>query len=428
VVCRGWAVVLAGVAGSPQPPLLLLTVLPWLLLSSPLSIQRPSSPTVAEARRQSWRSWMSNHNQAAAGPAWLQWLWTLLFCAGLAVPFTVLGFLAFAKDQTAWRNWSGWVLWYGKNLIVCLTVGVVIHLLFDLTRKLFASPARVKLWRPWQRLLYFSAVPMLGVALGWPLGVSLSGTDVWSWFANPNGANIILGTVLMSLVLTFVIYQFFSIKTRQMDAERRASEAQLRLLQAQIEPHFLFNTLANVSALMEHDTAKAKLMLETFTDYLRSSLGSLRHEQATLGSELELARAYLGVLKTRMEDRLQFSIQSDNALVGARLPALLLQPLVENAIHHGLEPKVEGGHVQVNARREGDELVLEVADDGLGVSATNGAAPRGRKGAGLALSNLRERLQTQYGSQATLSLTPSHPGTLATLRVPFETQAHQSAL
>ncbi len=374
----------------------------------------------------SWRSWMSNNNQAPSGPGWLQWLWTLLFCLGLAVPFTVLGFLAFAKDATAWRNLSGWVYWYGKNLIVCLTVGVVIHLLFDLTRKLFASPARVKVWQPWQRAVYFSAVPMLGVALGWPLGVSLSGTNVWSWFASPNGANIILGTTLMSLVLTFVIYQFFSIKTRQMDAERRASEAQLRLLQAQIEPHFLFDTLANVSALMEHDMPKAKQMLESFTDYLRSSLGSLRNGQATLGSELELARNYLELLKTRMEDRLQFTIESDTTLAGARLPALLLQPLVENAIHHGLEPKVEGGQVQVHARREADVLVLEVADNGLGVS-PHGHSTRRRKGAGMALTNLRERLQTQYGTRATLLLTPRHPGTLVTLRVPFEIEPSAGA-
>jgi hypothetical protein len=378
----------------------------------------------------SWRAWISHDLQGAAGPWWLQWWWTLLFCVGLAVPFTVLGFLAFARDESAWRNLPGWIYWYGKNLIVCLTVGVAVHLLFDLSRSLFASPARVKAWAPWQRALYFSAVPMLGVALGWPLGVALSGSNVWSWFASPNGANIILGTVLMSLVLTFVIYQFFSIKTRQMDAERRATQTQLRLLQAQIEPHFLFNTLANVSALMDHDTAKAKLMLESFTDYLRSSLGSLRQEQATLGSELALARTYLDVLKTRMEDRLHFSIHSDDALAGARLPALLLQPLVENAIHHGLEPKVDGGHVRVNARREGDVLVLEVADDGLGVSpphGNNSPVARRRKGAGLALSNLRERLQAQYGAAASLNLTPGHPGTLATLRVPFETQAKQGA-
>jgi two-component sensor histidine kinase len=369
----------------------------------------------------SWRAWISNDNRAPAGPWWLQWLWTLLFCAGLAVPFTVLGFLAFAGGESAWRNLPGWAYWYGKNFVVCLTVGVVVHLLFDLTRWLFASPTRIKAWRPWQRAVYFSAVPMLGVALGWPLGVTLSGNNVWSWFASPNGANIILGTVLMSLVLTFVIYQFFAIKTRQLDAERRASEAQLRLLQAQIEPHFLFNTLANVSALMDDDAPKAKLMLESFTDYLRSSLGSLRHGQATLGSELELARNYLALLKTRMEDRLQFTIESDASLAGARLPALLLQPLVENAIHHGLEPKVEGGHVKVCARRERDVLVLEVADNGLGVTAS-APTPRRRKGAGMALSNLRERLQTQYGARATLSLTPSHPGTLATLRVPFELQ------
>lgn len=384
-------------------------LVPWVL---------PTLPRMdinAALLKQSWQSWVSQDNRPRAGPAWLQWLWTLLFCAGLAVPFTVLGFLAFASGEGAWRNLSGWLQWYGKNLLVCISIGVVIHLLFDITRALFASPARVAAWRPWQRTAYYSGLPLLGVALGWPLGVRLAGQDVVVWISSRNGNSVVLGSVLMSLILTFLFHQYFATKTRQLEAERRASEAQLRLLQAQIEPHFLFNTLANVLSLIDHDAPKAKQMLSSFTDYLRSSLSSLRHQQATLGSEMELAQAYLELLQTRMEDRLTFCFDVPAELRAATLPALLLQPLIENAVHHGLEPKLEGGQVRVTARRDADVLVLEVADNGMGL----GASPR-KRGAGMALANLRERLSARYGHQASVHLQATEPGTLVTLKLPFE--------
>ena len=117
-----------------------------------------------------------------------------------------------------------------------------------------------------------------------------------------------------------------------------------------------------------------------------------------------------------MEDRLEFSIDTEPASRAARLPPLLRQPLVENAIHHGLEPKVEGGHVRVRASVQGATLVIEVADDGLGLH----AAPRRKTGAGLALNNLRERLLAQYDAEASLTLTEAQPGTVATLRLPHE--------
>jgi signal transduction histidine kinase len=364
----------------------------------------------------SWRTWISSETSPRVGPVWLQWVWTLLFCAALAVAFTVLGFLAFARGEGAWRNLSGWAYWYGRNFVVCLTIGSVIHLLFDAGRHFIARPGRVQHWKPWQRTLYFSGIPMLGLAMGWPLGVRLAGSDVTVWIGSREGNNVIVGSLLMSMMITFLIHHFFAAKSRQLQAEQRATEAQLRLLQGQMEPHFLFNTLANVISLIDHDAPRAKQMLETLTEYLRSTLTSLRHDQATLGAELELARTYLGLLKTRMEDRLQFSIASDPALRDARLPPLLLQPLVENAIHHGLEPKLEGGHVRLTARAEGGTLLLEVADDGQGLS----APPRRRAGAGMALANLRERLLAQYGSAASLTLTDTAPGTKATLRLPLE--------
>lgn len=365
----------------------------------------------------SWHSWISHDNRPRAGPWWMQWVWTLLFALALAVPFTVLGFISFASGEGAWRNWSGWLEWYGKNFIVCMTISVVVHLLFDITRLWPVTPARLASWQPWQRTLYFGGVPLCGLLLGWPLGVQLAGGQLWAWVHSSQGTNILVGSLLMGLMLTWLLHQFFWLKTRQLDAERRASEAQLRLLQAQIEPHFLFNTLANVISLIDHDAPKARQMLSSFTDYLRSSLSNPRHQEATLGSELDLATHYLDLLKQRMEDRLEFCIDVAAELRHARLPPLILQPLVENAIHHGLEPQVAGGQVRVTAWREQGELVVQVRDDGVGL----GASPR-RRGAGVALDNLRQRLHAQYGKRASLALEAMSPGTQATLRMPYESE------
>ena len=334
------------------------------------------------------------------------------------MPFTVLGFFAFARGDGAWRNLAGWAYWYGRNLIVCLSIGVTIHLLFDLGRLGFAAPDRVSRWPAWLRTLYFSGTPLLGVALGWPLGVWLAGADVTVWIGSREGNNIIVGTILMALMITFVLHHFFAAKTRQFEAEKRATEAQLRLLQAQIEPHFLFNTLANVQSLMDHDLPKARQMLASFTDYLRASLTTLRSDSSPLGNELALAQSYLSLLQGRMEERLRFKIDADDAAHSQLLPPLLLQPLVENAVVHGLEPSLDGGTVWVRARIGGRQLVLEVQDDGRGPSAP--ARRGGTAGAGLALVNIRQRLQARYGDAASLEVLPAHPGTLARITLPLQ--------
>lgn len=367
--------------------------------------------------RESWHSWVSSDLRTPAGPAWLQWVWTGLFCLALAAAFTLLGFLAFARGNDAWRHVSGWFYWYGRNLVVCLTIGIIIHLLYLAARHVPGLPARVARWAGWQRTLFFTSLPLLGLVVGWPLGVLLAGADVRVWTSSRDGTSIIVGSVGLSLLLTFLMHHYFASKTRQIEAERRASEAQLRLLQGQIEPHFLFNTLANVISLVEHDPPRARQMLETFTDYLRASLGALRHDNATLGTELDLAQAYLGLLKMRMEDRLQVHLDVDASLRDLRLPPLLLQPLIENAVHHGLEPALGGGTVSVSARVAGTALVLEVHDNGCGLH----AAPRraGPGGHGMALQNIRQRLLSRYGSMAGLHIENAHPGTRARITLPL---------
>jgi sensor histidine kinase YesM len=183
------------------------------------------------------------------------------------------------------------------------------------------------------------------------------------------------------------------------------AEARLRALQAQIEPHFLYNTLANVVSLIDSQPARARRMLERFIDYLRASLSASRAEHATLQGELDLAAAYLDVLGVRMEERLRWRFDRDPAASGLPLPPMLLQPLVENAIMHGIEPKLEGGEIVVRARVDDGMLCIEVADSGLGLRT---AAPR--PGGGVGLANLRERLRQLYGASAQLQLIENPAG------------------
>jgi sensor histidine kinase YesM len=196
-------------------------------------------------------------------------------------------------------------------------------------------------------------------------------------------------------------------------------------LQAQIEPHFLFNTLANVVSLMERDTATAKSMLESFVDYLRASLSGLSRDRHTLADEMRLVQAYLAIARLRMASRLAVTFDVPPSLLALRLPALTLQPLVENAIVHGLEPQIAGGHIAVSGRREGDRLVLTVRDDGRGLPTGSAAAipaagDAGQAGAGTAIANIRERLARAHPGGASLTLEAVQPhGVQAHLSLPI---------
>ncbi len=188
-------------------------------------------------------------------------------------------------------------------------------------------------------------------------------------------------------------------------AGRLVAEARLRALQAQIEPHFLYNTLANVVSLIDSQPAKARRMLERFIDYLRASLSASRAEHASLQGELDLAGAYLDVLGVRMEGRLRWRFDIDPRTSGLPIAPMLLQPLVENAIMHGIEPKLEGGEIVVRAHQDGGMLCLEVCDNGQGLRML---PPR--PGGGVGLSNLRERLRQLYGASAQLQLIENPAG------------------
>ena len=203
-------------------------------------------------------------------------------------------------------------------------------------------------------------------------------------------------------------------KLKVVSSEKQLMQAQMRMLQAQIEPHFLFNTLATIQSLIGRSPDKANLMMDNFIAYLRQSLSASRSQEGTVKQEFDLLRHYLELLKIRMGDRLQFELDVADDLCSAALAPMLLQPVVENAIKHGLEPKVEGGTVRVSAQRDGTHMVLEVQDDGLGFAVNADSA-----GEGIGLANLRERLAVLYDGAAALTVAEANPGTTIAIRVPL---------
>ncbi|HEY1043917.1 MAG TPA: histidine kinase [Telluria sp.] len=203
-------------------------------------------------------------------------------------------------------------------------------------------------------------------------------------------------------------------RARSEAAARQSVQAQLQLLQVQLEPHMLFNTLANLQGLIAIDPPRAQHMLDQLIQYLRATLGSSRSEQTTLAQEFALLDAYLGLMAVRMGERLTYALDLPQELRNTPLPPMLLQPLVENAIAHGLEPKVEGGRVRVSASQRDGIIVLTVADDGRGPD-----APSGKPGTNVGMANTRARLAAVYGERASLSLLPAEPaGAIATILIP----------
>jgi hypothetical protein len=196
--------------------------------------------------------------------------------------------------------------------------------------------------------------------------------------------------------------------------KRQLAEAQLKTMQAQVEPHFLFNTLASVDYLIETDPARASRMQKNLIQFLRAALPQMRQASSTLGQEMALCRSYLEILKVRMDERLQFAITMPAGLSSAAFPPMMLQTLVENSIKHGLEPKPEGGTLTLSADVVDGNVRVAVSDTGLGFGAS------GSGGGGVGLNNVRERLKALFGVRGRLSIAPNAPsGTIATIEVPY---------
>ncbi|HEY1128605.1 MAG TPA: histidine kinase [Roseateles sp.] len=336
-----------------------------------------------------------------------------------------IGFgLLFATVNGVQSGRLGSAAWWRHDLPGHMLVSLCVTLSFFIGFRGFErlAPQRwldtITGWRDWRSGLFFSSLSIACSLVGLIIGFAAV-ASIWS---RQDLLNKLLAKpgfwaefLLISVVVTLIVGLRYRARWKQEAMQARITEAQLKLLQGQIEPHFLFNTLANVQSLIDFDPHRAKLMLERFTDYLRASLGQLRGESTTLAQEFAMLEAYLGLMQLRMGERLRVELTLPAELGGIALPPLLAQPLVENAIHHGLEPQIAGGTVAVSARREDRRLYIEVADDGQGLD-----GPRRRAGNGLALGNIRARLEARFGPGATLELLPREGGgTRACIQIPL---------
>jgi sensor histidine kinase YesM len=254
------------------------------------------------------------------------------------------------------------------------------------------------------------------------LGVSLAAwiTDAGGWDNPQAWVAVVIGLFFGGIgSITYFLSQRIEqldaeVKQRrlnEMESEKRQLEAHLKLLQAQIEPHFLFNTLANVSSLIETDPELARRLLERLIDWLRIALARARSDNTTLGDELDMLENYLQILKIRFGSRLSWEISASEDASRTSFPPMLLQPLVENAIRHGIEPKLGGGWLRISAQHDAQCLTVRVHDDGVGFSSD------AQFGAGL--ENVHARLNALYGVQGKLMLESNDEGGLTvTLEIP----------
>jgi len=363
--------------------------------------------------RQSWRSWWS-FSTRPSGPAWLQVVWTVVFNTAIAVVLTLIAW-AFVRLADPLKT----LMW---NFVIAQSIGLTIHALYEAGGYLLGRE-RIEAFSTRSRVLFFAGIPIVGCLIGYWIGLTLLGVDVGRIVQG--APRVVVAIVTVSIVFSTFWYRYIAGKTRLARAEaqsererakavelqRQALDAQLRSLQAQIEPHFLFNTLANVVSLIDTAPDKARLMLERLIELLRASLAASRSERTTLGQETALIAAYLDILRIRMGERLSYSIDVPAELLNVSIPPLSLQPLVENSIKHGLEPKLEGGSVRLSARATDGALQLDVEDDGLGFSP--------RAGSGVGLTNLRERMTSLYGAKARLVVEELARGTRVRMTIPL---------
>ncbi|HEV8690919.1 MAG TPA: histidine kinase [Ideonella sp.] len=280
-------------------------------------------------------------------------------------------------------------------------------------------------WPGWG---WMSVCLLLGTLIGFSLGAELG-----SWLTGTGGDRLFSGGRQMAVALlvisllpgaaaTYYFHAQGQLQTARSHAEaaqRQAAETRLKLLESQLEPHMLFNTLANLRALIALDPERAQAMLDRLIDFLRATLNGSRAPLHPLSAEFTRVADYLALMQVRMGERLRVELDLPEALANATVPPLLLQPLVENAIKHGLEPRRGSGLIRVEALRQGQELVLRVTDTGVGLAMFPPPSPT--PGTGFGLAQIRERLATVYGPAASLTLEPGPAGTggtVATLRWP----------
>ncbi|MBP0597634.1 histidine kinase [Herbaspirillum sp. LeCh32-8] len=332
------------------------------------------------------------------------------------------------------------------NLQVAMCIGLLATLLIN--------GARVLIWGDAApHKLGFAALLLVlaptAVLLGRLLASKLMGQPITSLL--PERSDNIIAVIVLTFLACFGATLFFwnrqkmaALEAHASQVEKHAAQAQLQMLQAQIEPHMLFNTLATLQTLIATEPLHAQQMLDQLIQYLRTTLSASRADSTSLQKEFDLIKAYLGLMSLRMGMRLSYTLQLPEHLGRLRLAPMLLQPLVENAIKHGLEPKVEGGNCTVRAATHNDMLVLSVFDTGVGLPtgvSFNQPSPKaelaavtGKKepaiGMHFGLENIRERLVTLYGPLSELIITHNVPaGAMAQITIPLKAlkAAHRPA-
>ncbi|MBS1190156.1 MAG: signal transduction histidine kinase [Rhodocyclaceae bacterium] len=293
------------------------------------------------------------------------------------------------------------------SLVYSCCIGLAIGLVSSLSCVL--GKRKSMAWRD------LAAGVLIGGLGGFVLGAYLNGhVSQALWRLNQQALAVGLASALtFGLLISLIFYhrmrafelaaQVQEERLRQAEHEKRLEQARLQVLQARIEPHFLFNTLSNILSLIDSRPEGAKSMLLNLTDLLRGHLSP--EETTTLGRELDLLRAYLGIMEIRMGPRLSWRIDAPPEVLDSPLPPFLLQPLVENALRHGLEPKPEGGRLTIACARQGQALEIVIADEGLGLE-----RPSAHPGAGQGMANVRERLAHAFGPAAGLELAANRAG------------------
>ena len=332
-------------------------------------------------------------------------------CKRFLSGFLLVGAFSAAVAVLVWWLIDSGGFW--AVLIISLSIGWSVNLAFVLLQ----GPLSRRIG-PW-------AAPALIVALGLLAGLLIAGALVGNhplFYFSGSFTTVVLA-LFFGITGTLVFYtrerlhhtrrQLSESELRQSRQEQLLAETELKLLQAQIEPHFLFNTLSNIAQLVPGNPELAVRTLENLTTLLRASLARTRSGESTLGQEIDFGASYLAIQATRLQGRLSYEIDLPDELWEIPLPPLLVQPLLENAVAHGVEVKPEGGKVVFSARRIDDELVLSVSDSGAGISETGAAGGSG-------LRNIRDRLRLRYGPKASLELTPANPrGVNALISIPL---------
>jgi len=348
-------------------------------------------------------------------------VWALVSAAWLG-PAAFAALQAYLQGQLGGRDHPSWrdVAWEGGDwLLYGLLTPVVFALArrYPLTRGTLARRVPLHLS---VALLFCAAWASLGILLGWAVYAprwTPYGMGPLSWFFTtlPFGVAVYFAV----LGVEHAAFYFLEARERETQAARlsaQLADARLGALRMQLQPHFLLNSLNAITVIVrDRDTATATRMLEQLGAMLRRVMRTDRPPEVTLADELDFVRQYLAIEEVRFSDRLRPVFDVDPALLGAAVPEFLLQPLVENAVRHGLAQRVGATRLGLEARREGDVLVLTVTDDGPGPGAEAAARTEG-----VGLANTRERLATLYGDRAALTLVQTpEGGAAATVRLPY---------